>query len=97
MFLNHHKKIFLKGKEKSVMEDKIFEFAATKDALGQLSSDLVDLEALIKIKQESLQDAEQKISFTLQEKDRKIESLLNVTKNAIADIDNINQSIEGLL
>ena len=79
------------------MEDKNFDFAATKDALGQLSSDLVDLEASVKIKQKSLQNAREEMSTSLQEKEQKIESLLDVTKNAIADIDKINQFIEGML
>ena len=79
------------------MEDKIFDFAATKDALGQLSSDLIDLEASVKVKQKSLQDARQEMSSALQEKEQKIESLLDITKNAIANIDKINKSIEGML
>ena len=79
------------------MEDKIFDFAATKDILGQLSSDLINLEASIKMKQKSLQDAKESVSLALQEKEQKIESLLDVTRNAIANIDGINQSIEGML
>ena len=79
------------------MEDKIFDFAATKDALGQLSSNLIDLEAAIKIKQKSLQEFRENSSSVIQEKEQKIESLLNITKNAIADIDSISQAIEGML
>ena len=79
------------------MEEKIFDFAATKDALGQLSSDLIDLEAAIKIKQEELQKTRQDTASTLQGKEEKIESLLKVAQDAIADIDSINHSIEGML
>ena len=79
------------------MEDHFFEFAATKDALGQLSADFIALESCIEIKQKTLQEQQQQMSKAIQEKEQKIESLIDTTKQAIDDIDALNRSIEGVL
>ena len=79
------------------MEDIFFDFSATKDALGQLSTDLIALESSVEIRQKALQERQQQMVVALQEKEQKIESLIKTTKETIDDINALNQSIEGVL
>ena len=92
-----NKGIFLKVKEKSTMEDKIFDFAKTRDALGQLSADLAGLEAAIKIKQSALSSEKQNLANQLQDKEQKIASLNKAAEDALVKLENINQYIGKVL
>lgn len=84
-------------KEKSTMEDKIFDFAKTRDALGQLSADLIDLEATIKIKRTTLEAEKQNFSNQLQDKEQKIAKLGQAAQEALTKIENINHYIAEVL
>lgn len=84
-------------KEKSVMEDKIFDFAKTRDALSELSADLIELEAALKIKHNSLAADKQKSASELQEKTQKLAVLTKTAEEALTKIDAINQYIDEVL
>lgn len=92
-----NKGIFLKVKEKSTMEDKIFDFAKTRDALDQLSADLAGLEAAIKIKQSSISSEKQNLANQLQNKEQKIANLSKAAEDALTKLENINQYIGKVL
>ena len=79
------------------MEDKIFDFIETRDALSQLSADLIEFEALIKIKQTNTNIEKQKNKDELRLKEEKIVKLSSTVENALKKIENINQYIDGVL
>lgn len=90
-------KIFLKVKEKSVMEDKIFDFAKTKDALGELSADLLAFESALKAKQNLLDADKKQNAALLQQKEQKIATLAKTVEETLVKIENINKCIEEAL
>ncbi len=96
MFFDN-KGIFLKGKEKSTMEDKNFDFAATKDALGQLSADLIEIESALKIKQTALNKEKLALKNELELKEHKIAELTSAAQNALNKIETIGKYIEEAL
>ena len=79
------------------MNDKIFEFAKTKDALGELSAGLVELENLLKIKQSALAADRQKFDNEIKQKDQQIAKLTEATQKALVKIENIGKYIEEVL
>ena len=79
------------------MDSKNFSFAETKDALSQLSADLVELESLVKAKQNTLKNERQNWQQELQLKEQKIAGLKTATEEALAKIENINHYIEEAL
>lgn len=79
------------------MEDKIFNFTETRDALGQLSADLVELESLIKTKQKCLKTEQKKLLDKLASEEEKTTLLRQATEKTLAKIENINQYIEKAL
>ncbi len=79
------------------MEDKIFDFIETRDALSQLSADLIEFEAMIKIKQTNTNIEKQKNKDELRLKEEKIVKLSSTVENALKKIENINQYIDGVL
>ena len=81
--------IFLKVKVKSTMTDKNFDFNKTRDALSQLSTDLIELESIIKIKQSQIEANNQKTSDLLAEKEQTISQLTKVSQSALEKIENI--------
>ena len=84
-------------KEKSVTDAKIFDFAQTRDALGELSTDLIALETAVKLKQAALIKDKEALSARLQAKEAALASLSNTVQNALEDIDTINARIEEVL
>lgn len=84
-------------KEKSVMEDKIFDFAKTRDALGELSAGLIELESTLKVKQNRLTAEKQKSAAEAELKEQKIAALTQAAKDAMTKIENINKRIEEML
>lgn len=84
-------------KEKSVTDAKIFDFAQTRDALGELSTDLIALETAVKLKQAALTKDKETLSTRLQAKEAALASLSNTVQNALEDIDTINAHIEEVL
>ena len=83
--------------EKTTMEDKIFDFAKTCDALGQLSTSLIELESSVKIKNSQLTAEKKKSASILAEKELKITELKNITQVALNKIENINSYIDEVL
>ncbi len=79
------------------MDDKIFDFAKTKDALSQLSADLIELSSAVKIKQTKLTANQQQAEKTIQNLELKIAELDKSLQSAIAEIDLINNYIEEAL
>ena len=79
------------------MEDIFFDFGKTKDALSELSTELVEIEALIKNKSIALAKERNDTRLSLSEKEEKIASLSKVTQEAMDKIDNINKYIAEVL
>ena len=88
---------FLKVKAKSTMPDKNFDFNKTRDALSQLSTDLIELESIIKIKRSQIETNNKKASDILAEKEQTIANLTKVSQEALAKIENITNFIEEVL
>ena len=88
---------FLKVKVKSTMTDKNFDFNKTRDALSQLSTDLIELESIIKRKQSQIEANNQKTSDLLAEKEQTISQLTKVSQSALEKIENITDFIDGVL
>lgn len=79
------------------MEDKIFDFAKTRDALGELSADLIEMESALKVKQNRLIADKQKKLDEINEKNQKIAELTKACEEALMQIENINNCIEEVL
>ena len=79
------------------MEEKIFDFDKTKDALSELSATLVKIETAIKTKADYVAKERNDANILLNEKEKKIASLSMVTKEAMDKIDNINKYIAEVL
>lgn len=84
-------------KEKSAMSDKIFDFNKTKDALGQLSTDLIELETIIKIKRCEIEQKNKNCSEMLNKKEKIIADLTQASKDALTKIENITDFIDEVL
>ena len=82
---------------KSAMNNKNFDFNKTRDALSQLSTDLIELESIIKIKNSQIKENNEKNSNLLAEKEQKIAELAKISQDAITKIDNITNFIDGVL
>lgn len=79
------------------MNNKNFDFNKTRDALSQLSTDLIELESIIKIKNSQIKENNEKNSNLLAEKEQKIAELAKISQDAITKIDNITDFIDGVL
>ena len=79
------------------MEEKIFDFAKTKDALGELSAGLIELESVLKIKQNQLAAEKQKYAEDTALKKQKIAALTKAAEETMIKIENINKYIEEML
>ena len=88
---------FLKVKAKSTMEEIFFDFSKTKDAVSELSTCLVEIEASIKNKSSAIAKERDDTRVALQEKEEKIALLSKVTQEAMDKIDNINKYIAEVL
>lgn len=79
------------------MEDKNFNFAKTRDALSQLSADVIELNACIKKKQAEINDYKQNLEATVKNKNDKLAALDQTLQNALVKIEQINRYIEETL
>ncbi|MBE6467615.1 MAG: hypothetical protein E7004_03380 [Alphaproteobacteria bacterium] len=79
------------------MTDKNFDFNNTRDALSQLSTDLLQLESAIKLKRSQLAENNKKTSEQLEKQEKIIASLTKVSEDALVKIDNITDFIDGVL
>ena len=88
---------FENEKEKSAMEGNFFDFTATREALSQLSSDVIELENTLKLNQQKLEAEKDKINAELKDRETKIENLNRTINDTVAKIDGINKYIEEVL
>ena len=79
------------------MNNKNFDFNKTRDALSQLSTDLIELESIIKIKHSQLDENNKKTSDMLAQKEQTIADLTRVSQDAIVKIENITDFINEVL
>lgn len=84
-------------KEKSAMDDKIFDFDKTRNALSQMSTDLLELETTIKIKSSEIESRKMEAIDNIKEKEQKIAELTKATQDALEKIDSINNYISEVL
>ena len=79
------------------MTDKNFDFNQTRDALSQLSTDLIELESIIKIKRTQIEEKNKDTSDILAEKEQIIADLTKASQDTIAKIENITNFIDEVL
>lgn len=79
------------------MESKNFNFSKTRDALSQLSADIIELESLVAAKKSSLKSEKQNLLNELAAKEQKIAGLRTAAEDALTKIENINHYIEEAL
>ena len=84
-------------KEKSTMSNENFDFNNTREALSQLSMDILELESCVKIKLKEISDSSKNSSDLLKQKDEVISSLTKVSEDALAKIENITSYIDKVL
>ncbi len=84
-------------KEKSAMDDKIFDFDKTRNALSQMSTDLLELETTIRIKSSEIESRKMEAIDNIKEKEQKIAELTKATQDALEKIDSINNYISEVL
>jgi len=84
-------------KEKSAMDDKIFDFDKTRNALSQMSTDLLELETTIRIKSSEVESRKMDAIDNIKEKEQKIAELTKATQDALEKIDSINNYISEVL
>ena len=84
-------------KEKSAMDDKIFDFDKTRNALSQMSTDLLELETTIKIKSSEIESRKMEAIDNIKEKEQKIAELTKATQDALEKIDSLNNYISEVL
>ena len=84
-------------KEKSAMDDKIFDFDKTRNALSQMSTDLLELETTIRIKSSEVESRKMDAIDNIKEKEQKIAELTKATQDALEKIDAINNYISEVL
>ena len=79
------------------MENNFFDFAKTKDALSQLSADIVELENTLSHKKDELEKNNDKNKALIAEKEKINSDLRNVSQNALKEIEEINKYISEVL
>ncbi len=84
-------------KEKSTMSNEIFDFNNTREALSQLSTDMIELEATIKIKLNEIIDSSKNSNDLIKKKDEIINNFAKTSENALAKIENITNYINKVL
>lgn len=84
-------------KEKSTMSNEIFDFNNTREALSQLSTDMIELEATIKIKLNEIIDSSKNSNDLIKKKDEIINNFAKTSENALAKIENITNYIDKVL
>ena len=84
-------------KEKSTMSNQNFDFNNTREALSQLSRDLIELESNIKIKLGEISNNTKNTSELIKQKDEVIANLTKASENALAKIETITGFIDKVL
>ena len=84
-------------KVKSTMDDKNFDFNKTRDALSQLSTVLIELESVIKIKHSQIKERNKENDDILAKKEQIITNLTRVSQDALIKIERISNFIDEVL
>lgn len=84
-------------KEKSAMGENFFDFAKTRDALSQMTTDLAVLESVLKEKAKNDESVRKDMENDLAEKEKQIEEMKKSIQKAADKIDNITKYIDGVL
>ena len=84
-------------KEKSTMGNQNFDFSNTREALSQLSMDMLELESCVKIKLKELSSNSKDTSDLIKKKDEAISNLTKASEDALAKIENITNFIDKVL
>ena len=84
-------------KEKSTMSNEIFDFNDTREALSQLSTNMIELESAIKIKLNKITDKTKNSYDLIKKKDEIIDNLVKTSENALAKIENSTNFIDKVL
>lgn len=84
-------------KEKSTMGNQNFDFSNTREALSQLSMDMLELESCVKIKLKELSNNSKDTSDLIKKKDEAISNLTKASEDALAKIENITNFIDKVL
>lgn len=79
------------------MDDKNFDFNKTRDALSQLSTDLIELESVIKIKHSQIKERNKENDDILAKKEQIITNLTRVSQDALIKIERISNFIDEVL
>ena len=79
------------------MEDKIFDFDKTRNALSQISTDLLELETIVSMKYAEIESCKAESVEKIKEKDQKIAETTKAIQNALQKIDSINNYIGEVL
>ncbi|MBR2921718.1 MAG: hypothetical protein IKC10_00190 [Alphaproteobacteria bacterium] len=79
------------------MSNEIFDFNNTREALSQLSTDMIELEATIKIKLNEIIDSSKNSNDLIKKKDEIINNFAKTSENALAKIENITNYIDKVL
>lgn len=87
----------LKVKEKSAMENHFFDFAKTRDALGQLSADIIELENILVYKKDEIEKNNEANKKNMASQEKIIATLRNTTQKALDEVESINNYISGVL
>lgn len=79
------------------MSNEIFDFNDTREALSQLSTNMIELESAIKIKLNEITDNSKNSYDLIKKKDEIIDNLVKTSENALAKIENITNFIDKVL
>ena len=79
------------------MSNEIFDFNDTREALSQLSTNMIELESAIKIKLNKITDNSKNSYDLIKKKDEIIDNLVKTSENALAKIENITNFIDKVL
>ena len=79
------------------MENNFFDFVKTKDALSQLSADIVELENNLVCKKDEFEKNNNANKALIEEKESIIANLRVVTQKALNEVESINKYISEVL
>ena len=79
------------------MSNQNFDFNNTRDALNQLSRNLIELESSVKVKLGEIASASKESSDIIKQKDEIISGFTKASENALAKIESITGFIDKVL
>ena len=79
------------------MNNQVFDFNNTREALSQFSMDVLELESCVKTKLKEISQSSKDTSALIIQKDEIINNLAKASQEALAKIDNITNFIDKVL